>query len=96
MKASPCSIRASDAILSKLFPDGSVHPTVLVEEIAGIIEEQIEDALNAGAARYSAQYILEEIRESGEQGINTLANATGYSEGVIAAALDNIFKGVEK
>ena len=42
-------------------------------------------------AAYSARYILEEFREAGEEGILALAKCTGYPEGVIAEALNNIF-----
>lgn len=42
-------------------------------------------------AIYSARYILEEFFEDGRNGITVLALATGYPEGVIHAALENIF-----
>lgn len=42
-------------------------------------------------AAHSARFILEEIRENGEHGIRELAKFTGYPEGVIAEALNNIF-----
>jgi hypothetical protein len=42
-------------------------------------------------ATYSARYILEEIRENGDKGIESLAEFLGYPEGVIAEALNNIF-----
>lgn len=43
-------------------------------------------------ATHSAQFILEEIHEQGEKGIEKLSNFLGYPPGVIASAFDEIFK----
>ena len=43
-------------------------------------------------SQHSARYILTELFESGERGIELLADLTGNPEGVISAAFKNIFK----
>jgi hypothetical protein len=54
------------------------------------IKDLLNSARNADAA-YSAQYILEDF--NCEEGVEKLAELTGLPEGVVSAALKNIFKG---
>ncbi len=59
-------------------------------KVSGTIKDLLNSARNADAV-YSAQYILEGLNS--EEGVEKLAELTGLPEGVVSAALKNIFKG---
>jgi hypothetical protein len=49
----------------------------------------LRDAKKNADACYSARYLLEELNN--DQGIRRIAEQTGYPEGVVVAALKNIY-----